>query len=204
MTRVLVLYYSSYGHTAILASAVADGAASVEGTAVEIKRVPELIPEDQRQAIGLKVHPDHALATPDELPNYDAIIVGTPTRFGNMAAQMRNFWDQTGGLWLRGALIGKVGSVFTSTGTGAGNETTITTTWNTLAHHGMIIVGLPYAAPELNDISEVRGGSPYGAGTIAGADGSRQPSEVELRLARYQGRHVSRIATRLARSVLPG
>ena len=138
------------------------------------------------------------IAAPAELAEYDAIIFGTPTRFGNMASQMRNFLDQTGGLWMQGQLIGKVGSVFTSTGTGGGNETTITSFWHTLAHHGMVIVGLPYASPELTDISAVRGGSPYGASTIAGADGSRTPSQAELKLAADQGRHVAGIANRLA------
>ena len=137
------------------------------------------------------------IADPSELADYDAIIFGTPTRFGNMAAQMRNFLDQTGQLWMKGALIGKVGSVFASTGTGGGNESTILTFIPTLLHHGMIYAGLPYAAPELTDISEVRGGSPYGAATIAGPDGSRQPSEKELSLARFQGKHVAGIAARL-------
>ena len=147
--------------------------------------------------MGGKLDQAAPVATAAELPDYDAIIVGTPTRFGNMTAQMRAFWDQTGGLWGKGALIGKVSSVFTSTGTGGGNESTILTTIPTLRHHGMIYVGLPYSAPELTDISEVRGGSPYGAGTIAGADGSRQPSEKELSLARFQGKHVADITARL-------
>lgn len=137
------------------------------------------------------------LADPKELADYDALILGTPTRFGNMAAQMRNFLDQTGSLWTGGKLIGKVGSVFTSTGTGAGNETTITSTWNTLAHLGMVIVGTPYGIPEMFDISEPRGGGPYGAGTLAGGDGSRRPSDRELVIARYQGRHVAGITIKL-------
>ena len=138
-------------------------------------------------------------ADPKELENYDSIVIGTPTRFGNMCSQMRNFFDQTGGQWAQGKLIGKVGSVFTSTGTGGGQETTITSTWNTLAHHGMVIVGLPYSSAELQDLSEVRGGSPYGAATIAGGDGSRAVSDKELTLARDQGRHVAQVTADLAK-----
>jgi NAD(P)H dehydrogenase (quinone) len=147
---------------------------------------------------GAKLDQAAPLATPQELADYDAIIVGTPTRFGNMASQMRNFWDQTGGLWAKGALIGKVGSAFVSTGTGGGNETTLTATFNTFIHHGMVVVGLPYSSAELAQLSEVKGGSPYGAGTIAGADGSRAPTETELKLASDQGRHVARVAAALA------
>ena len=197
MSKILVLYYSTYGHIETMAKAVAEGAGSVEGTEVSLKRVPETLSEEVIQKMGGKLDQSAPVAKADELPDYDAIIVGTPTRFGNMTAQMRAFWDQTGGLWVKGALIGKVGSVFTSTGTGGGNESTILTTIPTLLHHGMIYVGLPYSAPELTDISEVRGGSPYGAGTIAGADGSRQPSEKELSLARFQGKHVAEIAAKL-------
>ena len=197
MKKILVLYYSSYGHIEIMAKAVAEGAAQVEGVEVTLKRVPELVPEERARAAGIKLEQEAPLAEPSELADYDAILFGTPTRFGNMAAQMRNFLDQTGGLWAKGALIGKVASVFTSTGTGGGNESTILTFWPTLAHHGMLIVGLPYSAPELADISQVRGGSPYGAATIAGADGSRQPSPAELSLARFQGQHVASITTRL-------
>lgn len=199
MTKVLILYYSMYGHIETLAGAVAEGAASVEGVEVAVKRVAETMPDDAFRNAGGKVDQAAPVAAPTELPQYDAIIVGTPTRFGNMAGQMRTFWDQTGKLWMNGSLIGKVGSVFTSTGTGGGNETTITSTWHTLAHHGMVIVGLPYAAGELTDLSVVKGGSPYGAATIAGADGSRQPVEQELAMARYQGAHVARIAKKLAR-----
>ena len=198
MTKILVLYYSSYGHIETLARAVAEGAASVDGAEVTVKRVPELMPEDVARKAGVKLDQDAPFATPQELAEYDAVVFGTPTRFGNMAAQMRNFLDQTGGLWAKGALIGKVGSVFTSTGTGGGNETTITSFHHTLIHHGMVIVGLPYAAPQLADISELKGGSPYGAGTIAGSDGSRRPSETELALAEFQGAHVARIAAKLA------
>jgi NAD(P)H dehydrogenase (quinone) len=137
------------------------------------------------------------IAQPDDLSQYDAIIFGTPTRFGNMAGQMRQFLDQTGGLWVKGALIGKIGSVFTSTGTGGGQETTITSFWHTLAHHGMLIVGCPYSVPQLTDISELRGGTPYGASTLAGADGSRQVSAKELEIAYQQGKHVAQIAKKM-------
>ncbi|MGF1613616.1 MAG: NAD(P)H:quinone oxidoreductase [Gammaproteobacteria bacterium] len=197
MPKVLILYYSSYGHVETLAQAVAAGAREA-GAQADIKRVPELVPEDIAKRQGFKLQQSAPIASPAELGDYNAIIFGTPTRFGNMASQMRNFLDQTGGMWLKGALVGKVGSVFTSTGTGGGNETTITSFWHTLAHHGMVIVGLPYACPELADISELKGGSPYGAGTIAGADGSRQPRTRELALARYQGKHVAGIAAKLA------
>ena len=198
MPKILVLYYSMYGHIETMANAVAEGAGSVEGVEVTIKRVPETIPEEVFVKHGGK--PDQAapVATTAELADYDAIIFGTPTRFGNMAAQMRNFLDQTGGLWVKGALVGKVASVFTSTGTGGGNETTILTFIPTLLHHGFIYVGLPYSCPELTDISEVKGGSPLGAGTIAGADGSRQPSAKELAQARFQGKHVAEVAKRQA------
>ena len=198
MTKLLVLYYSSYGHIETMARAIAEGAGDVEGVEVTVKRVPELVPEEAAKKNGFKLDQKAPVATPAELAEYDAVIFGTPTRFGNMASQMRNFLDQTGGLWAGGKLIGKVGSVFTSTGTGGGNETTITSFWNTLAHHGMVTVGLPYASPELSDISNVRGGSTYGASTIAGADGSRTPSAAELKLARDQGRHVAGIAKKLA------
>ncbi|WP_221798379.1 NAD(P)H:quinone oxidoreductase [Oceanobacter mangrovi] len=198
MSKVLVLYYSSYGHIETMANAIAEGAASVAGTEVVIKRVPELMPEDVAKAAGVKLEQQADIATPAELADYDAIIFGTPTRFGNMASQMRNFLDQTGGLWAEGKLQGKVGSVFTSTGTGAGNETTITSFHNTLMHHGMVIVGVPYAIPEMFDMSEARGGSPYGAGTIAGGDGSRTPSEKEITIAKFQGQHVATIAAKLA------
>ncbi|WP_271104429.1 NAD(P)H:quinone oxidoreductase [Pseudomonas tohonis] len=197
MKKVLVLYYSMYGHIERLAEAVAEGARSVPGVEVTLKRVAETMPEDVARNAGAKLDQPAALASPQELADYDAILFGTPTRFGNMAGQMRTFLDQTGGLWVKGALVGKLGSVFTSTGTGGGSETTITSFWNTLAHHGMLIVGLPYAAPELTDISEVRGGSPYGAATIAGADGSRTPTDKELALAKFQGAHVARLAIRL-------
>jgi NAD(P)H dehydrogenase (quinone) len=197
MKKVLVIYYSMYGHIETMAQAIAEGARRVDGVEVTVKRVPETIPDDRAKAAGVKLDQAAPVANPSELADYDAIIFGTPTRFGNMAGQMRTFLDQTGGLWAQGALTGKIGSVFTSTGTGGGNESTILSFWPTLAHHGMVIVGLPYAAQGLADISEVRGGSPYGAATVAGADGSRQPSAKELDLARFQGEHVAKLAVRL-------
>ncbi|MGP9500042.1 NAD(P)H:quinone oxidoreductase [Halomonas sp. AOP43-D1-4] len=198
MTKVLVLYYSMYGHVDTLAKAVAEGARKVEGVEVTVKRVPETMPADAFKNAGGKQDYDTPEATPQELADYDAIIVGTPTRFGNMAGQMRTFFDQTGGLWANGTLRGKVASVFTSTGTGGGDEMTITSTWTTLAHHGMVIVPVGYGIEEQFDISEVSGGNPYGAATLAGSDGSRQPSERELKLARFQGEHVAKIAAKLA------
>lgn len=198
-TKILVLYHSSYGHIETLAKAVAEGAASAANTEVTLKRVPETMPEEAMKNAGMKLEQAAPIASPQELGDYDAVIFGTPTRFGNMSGQMRIFLDQTGGLWSKGALAGKVGSVFTSTGTGGGNETTITSFHSTLLHHGMVIVGLPYAVgTELFDISEVRGGSPYGASTLAGGDGSRQPSDKELSLARKQGAHVAAIAAKLS------
>jgi len=197
--KLLVVYYSMYGHVETLAHAIAEGARSVEGAEVTLKRVADIMPEEVAAKHGAKLDQAAPIASPKELGEYDAIIFGTPTRFGNMAAQMRNFLDQTGGLWMQGGLVGKVGSVFTSTGTGGGNESTIMTFIPTLIHHGMVVVGLPYACPELADVSEVKGGSPWGAATIAGQDGSRQPSEKELAQARFQGRHVAIIATKLAR-----
>lgn len=197
MSKILILHYSMYGHTADLAAAVAEGARGVSGTEVVVKRVPELVPAQILENAGAVVDPAIDIASPDELTDYDAIIFGTPTRFGNMTSQMRNFLDQTGGIWVSGGLIGKVASVFVSTGTGGGNETTITSFHTTLFHHGMIVVGLPYSAEGLTDLSEVRGGSPLGAGTIAGADGSREPSDLELELARFQGRHVATISAQV-------
>lgn len=196
MKKVLVLYYSMYGHIETMANAVAQGADSVDGVEVTIKRVPELMSEEAAKGAGAKLDQDASIADPSELKDYDAIIFGTPTRFGNMAAQMRNFLDQTGGLWFEGSLIGKVGSVFTSSNTGGGNETTIQSFHTTLLHHGMMIVGLPYSCTELMDVSEPRGGSPLGAACLAGADGSKQPSENELGQARFQGKHVAEIISR--------
>ena len=199
MANILILYYSMYGHVETMAKAVAEGAKSVEGAQVTIKRVPELMPEDVARKAGAKLDQAAPIATVDELPSYDAIIFGAPTRFGNMCAQMRNFLDQTGGLWFNGSLIGKVGSVFTSTGTQhGGQETTITSFHSTLLHQGMIIVGVPYSCQEIMNMSEITGGSPYGAGTLAGPDGSRQVSENELAIARFQGAHVAKIARKLS------
>ena len=200
MPKILVLYYSAYGHVEIMAEAVAEGARQVSGAAVTIKRVPELVPDEVARKSGHKLDQKAPIADPNELGDYDAIIFGVPTRFGNMAAQMRNFLDQTGGLWMKGGLVGKVGSVFTSTGTQhGGQETTITSAHHTLLHQGMIIVGLPYAAQGLLNMDEITGGTPYGATTLAKADGSRKPSANELELARFQGRHVAGIVAKLAR-----
>ncbi|ABB06678.1 NAD(P)H:quinone oxidoreductase [Burkholderia lata] len=199
MAKVLVLYYSSYGHVETMAQHIAEGAKSVAGVEVTLKRVPETIPVDQARAIGVKVDQAAPVATVDELADYDAIIFGTPTRFGNMAGQMRTFLDQTGGLWMKGALVGKIGSVFASTGTQhGGQETTITSFHTTLLHHGMVIVGVPYACSGLVNMNEITGGTPYGATTLAGADGSRQPSANELDIARYQGKRVAELASKLA------
>jgi NAD(P)H dehydrogenase (quinone) len=181
-----------------MAHAVAEGARSA-GVEVDVKRVPELVPEDVARASHYKLDQQAPIAKPDELANYDAIIVGAGTRFGTVASQMRNFWDQTGGLWAKGALVGKVGSVFTSSGTQhGGQESTILTFIPTLLHHGLAVVGLPYSFAGQTGVDEIKGGSPYGASTITGGDGSRQPSEVELEAARYQGAHVARIAAKLA------
>ena len=199
MAKILVLYYSSYGHIETMAEAIAEGARRAEGSEVTVKRVPELVPAAVAEKAGMKLDQGAAVATPGELADYDAIVFGTPTRFGNMAAQMRNFLDQTGGLWAKGALVGKVGSVFTSTGTQhGGQETTITSFHTTLLHHGMVIVGVPYACEGLSNMDEITGGSPYGAATLAGGDGARRPSENELGIARFQGEHVARIAAKLA------
>lgn len=198
MAKILVLYYSSYGHIAAMAQAMAEGAGSVEGVEVTIKRVPETVPPEVRKQANFKEEPDVAVADPQELANYDAVIFGVPTRFGNMPGQMKNFLDQTGGLWARGALVGKVGSVFSSTATQhGGQESTILSTHTVLLHQGMIIVGLPYSFEGQSGVEAVKGGSPYGATTIAGSDGSRQPSAVELDGARYQGRHVAEITKKL-------
>lgn len=198
MTKVLILYYSSYGHIETMAEAVAEGARSVDGCSVDIKRVPELVSAEVAAAAHIKIDQAAPIAVPDELANYDAIIFGTPTRFGNMAAQMRNFLDQTGGLWFTNALVGKVGSVFCSTASQhGGQETTITSFHTTLLHHGMVIVGLPYTFKGNSEMGEISGGTPYGATTLAGADGSRMPSENELAGARFQGRHVAEIAGKL-------
>ncbi|MDI5921275.1 NAD(P)H:quinone oxidoreductase [Halomonas sp. LR5S13] len=197
MTRILVLYHSMYGHIDTLARTVAEGARDVEGVEVTLKRVPETMdPEAFAKAGGRSF--DTPEASPEELADVDAVIFGSPTRFGNMSGQMRTFLDRTGGLWAGGKLRGKVASVFTSTGTGGGQETTITSFWNTLAHHGMVIVPLGYGIGEQYVFDQAGGGNPYGASTIAGGDGSRQPDERELKIARFQGEHVARIAAKLA------
>lgn len=198
MAKVLVLYYSSYGHIEKMAEAVAEGVREAGAQAV-IKRVPELVSEAVARKSGYKLDQKAPVATVDELPEYDAIIFGTGTRFGNMTSQMKNFLDQAGGLWLQGKLVGKVGSVFTSTATQhGGQESTLLTFHPVLMHLGMVVVGLPYAFAGQMGVDEVMGNSPYGASTITGGDGSRQPSKVELDGARYQGRHVAQIAARLA------
>jgi NAD(P)H dehydrogenase (quinone) len=197
MAKVLVVYYSSWGHVSAMAQAVAEGARSA-GAEVTVKRVAELVPAEVAKQFHYKDESDIPVAEPSELANYDAIIFGTPTRFGNMAAQMKNFLDQTGGLWAKGALVGKVAGVFTSTGTQhGGQESTILSTHVVLLHQGMVVVGLPYSFQGQSGVSEVMGNSPYGASTIAGSDGTRQPSAVELEGARYQGKHIAEIATKL-------
>jgi NAD(P)H dehydrogenase (quinone) len=199
MSKLLVLYYSTYGHVEKMAYAVAEGAKSVAGTEVTVKRVPELMPPEVAAKAHAKTDQAAPIADPQELANYDAIIFGTPTRFGNMAAQMRNFLDQTGGLWMSGALVGKVGSVFASTASQhGGQETTITSFHTTLLHQGMVIVGVPYSEQRLMNMDEITGGTPYGATTLAKPDGSRQPSENELAIARFQGEHVAKISAKLA------
>lgn len=200
MPNVLVLYYSSYGHIELMAGAQAEGAARTPNARVLVKRVPETVPPEIAKTSGFKLDQTAPIANPEELEQYDAIIFGTPTRFGNMAAQMRNFLDQTGGLWARGALVGKVGSVFCSTASQhGGQETTLTSFHTTLLHHGMIIVGLPYTFKDLTTLREVTGGTPYGASCVTGVgDELRMPSDLELEMCRFQGEHVSRITRRLA------
>jgi NAD(P)H dehydrogenase (quinone) len=198
MPKILVLYYSSYGHIEQMANAVAEGARSVSRTEAVVKRVPELVPEDVARNAHMKMDQAAPIATPGELADYDAIIVGTPTRYGRMTSQMANFWDQTGGLWIKGALVGKVGSAFTSTATQhGGQETTLFSVITNLMHQGMVIVGLPYSFQGQMRLDEITGGSPYGATTIAAGDGSRQPSASELEGARFQGRHVAEITAKL-------
>ncbi|WP_431510106.1 NAD(P)H:quinone oxidoreductase [Variovorax sp. DAIF25] len=200
MRKILVLYYSMYGHLEQMAQAVADGARSVAGSEVTLRRVPETMAPDALRQAGGKADQAAEVASIAELPGYDAILFGTPTRFGNMAGQMRTFLDQTGGLWASGALVGKIGGVFTSTSTQhGGHETTITSFHTTLLHHGMLIAGVPYTCAGLTRMDEITGGSPYGAGTFAGTDGKRQPSANELSIARFQGEHVARLASQLAR-----
>jgi NAD(P)H dehydrogenase (quinone) len=202
--KVQVIFYSMYGHVYRMAEAVVEGAKQVTGAEVSLYQVQELMPDDVLEKYGAKAAKASFAKIPiakvEQLPEADAIIFGTPTRFGNMAAQMRNFLDQTGPLWMKGALIGKVGSVFASTGTQhGGQETTITSFHTTLLHHGMVIVGVPYSESGLTHMADVSGGTPYGATTLAGPDGSRQPSENELKLARYQGKHVAEIAGKMSR-----
>lgn len=201
-TKIQVVFYSMYGHIYRMAEAVAAGAREVSDVEVALYQVPELIPDDvlaQYGATAARAAFAHVpVATVERLAEADAVLFGTPTRFGNMCAQMRNFLDQTGGLWMKGALVGKVGSVFASTGTQhGGQETTITSFHSTLFHHGMVVVGVPYTESRLVNMTEITGGSPYGATTLAAADGSRQPSENELAIARTQGRRVSEIAKKL-------
>ncbi len=200
MPKVLIVYYSSYGHIEAMAYAQAEGASRVAGAQVVVKRVHELCPEEVARSSGFKLDQTAPVATPDELEQYDLLLFGTPTRFGNMAAQMRNFLDQTGPLWARGALVGKVGSVFCSTASQhGGQETTITSFHSTLLHHGMIIVGLPYTFKDLTTMREVTGGTPYGASCVTGAGSElRMPSALELEMCRFQGEHATRIAARLA------
>jgi NAD(P)H dehydrogenase (quinone) len=198
MAKVLVLYYSAYGHIETMAYAVAEGAKSA-GADVVVKRVPELVSDEVAKASYYKTDQSAPIATPDELADYDAIIVGSGTRFGTVTSQMRNFWDQTGGLWFAGTLVGKLGSAFTSSATQhGGQESTILGFLPTFLHHGMAVAGLPYAFQGQMGTEEVKGGSPYGASTITNGDGSRQPSEIELEAARYQGAHIAKLAAKLA------
>ena len=199
MAKLLVLYYSSYGHIEQMAYAQAEGAARVAGVSAVVKQVPELVPPDLAKASGFKLDQPAPIAEPEELVNYDGFIFGTPTRFGNMASQMRNFWDRTGPLWMQYALVGKIGSVFCSTASQhGGQETTITSFHTTLLHHGLIIVGLPYTFKLLSTMREVTGGTPYGASCVTGAGAElRMPSALELDMCRYQGEHVARIVSEL-------
>lgn len=204
MTKVQIIFYSMYGHVHLLAEAVAEGARRVPGAEVGLFQVPELVPEDvliksgaAKAQAGFQHIP---IATPEQLAEADVIIFGTPTRFGNMCAQMRNFLDQTGSLWARGALIGTVGGAFTSAASQhGGHETTLTSFHTTLLHQGMVIVGAPYSCPALGNMSEITGGTPYGASTVAKLDGSRMPSENELTIARFQGEHTTKIGQLIAR-----
>ena len=200
--KIQIVFYSMYGHVYQMAEAVAAGAREAGSTEVSLWQVPELVPDEILEKSGAAVaraaFAHVPMAKPTQLAEADAIIFGTPTRFGNMAAQMRNFLDQTGGLWANGALVGKVGSVFTSTASQhGGHETTLVSFHTTLLHHGMIVVGLPYTEPRLTNMAEISGGTPYGASTLTGIDGSRQPSENELAIARFQGRRVAQIASEL-------
>ena len=198
MPKTLILYYSTWGHVERMAQEVKAGVESVDGIEVTVKRVPETMPAETVAAIHAKTDQSSPIAQPQELGAYDAIIFGTPTRFGNMAGQMRNFLDQTGALWQQGKLVGKIGSVFVSTGSQhGGQETTITSFHTTLLHHGMILVGVPYSCPELANMNEISGGTPYGATTLSGGDGRRMPSANELAIAKFQGRHVGLLTKQL-------
>lgn len=198
MTKVLVLYHSTYGHIETMAYAVAEGARGVEGVQVDVKRVEETVPEDLARQSGYKLDQPAPIAQVDDLANYDAVIVGVGTRYGRMTSQMAAFWDKSGGLWAKGALVGKVGATFVSTATQhGGQETTAIAVLTSLLHHGMVVVGLPYAYPGLMDMSQVNGGTPYGASTLTGPDGARQPNAVELDGARFQGRLVAETAKKL-------
>jgi len=199
MSDILIVYYSSYGHVELMARAQADGASRVAGTRAVVKRVRELTPPDIAKAAGFRLDQAAPIAEPGELAQYDAIIFGTPTRFGNMASQMRNFLDQTGALWATHALVGKVGSAFCSTASQhGGQETTLTSFHSTLLHHGMIVVGLPYTHKDLTTLREVTGGTPYGASCVTGADKElRMPTALELDMCRFQGEHVARITSQL-------
>ena len=200
MSRILVLYHSLWGHVEQMAEAEAEGARSVSGIQVDVRRVPETMPVETLAALHAKTHQAAPEAHPDDLANYDGIIFGTPTRFGNMTGQMRNFLDRTGNLWQEGRLVGKVGSVFVSTATQhGGQETTLTSFHTFLFHQGMLVVGVPYSCTELMNMDEISGGTPYGASTMAKGDGSRQPSANELTIARFQGRHVAEITQKLFR-----
>ena len=199
MTKVLILYHSTYGHIEAMGNAEAQGASSAPGTQVTMKRVPELVPEEIARKSGYRMDQPAEIATIDELEDYDAIIVGCGTRFGRMASQMANFLDQAGGLWARGALNGKVGAAFTSTATQhGGQETTLFSILTNLMHFGMVTVGLPYSFQGQMTLDEITGGAPYGASTITGGQGQRMPSENELAAARFQGRLVAETAARLA------
>ena len=198
MAKILVLYYSSYGHLEVMAGAVAQGVVAGGGQA-HIRRVAELTPPEIAKAAHFKLDQEAPLASVDELAGYDGFIVGAPTRFGRMPSQMAQFWDQTGGLWLTNALLGKVGAAFTSTASQhGGQETTLFSILTNLIHHGMVVTGLPYAFAAQNGVEEVKGGTPYGATTISGSDGSRQPSEIDLAGARYLGEHVAALAAKLS------
>jgi NAD(P)H dehydrogenase (quinone) len=202
--KIHVIFYSMYGHVYQMAKAVAEGAGEVDGAEVGLFQIPETLSDEVIAKMGAaetkKMFADMPIAKHEQLPDADAIIIGTPTRFGNVPAQISAFFDHTGSLWAKGALVGKVGSVFVSTNTQhGGQETTITSLWHTMIHQGMIIAGCPYTELRISTIDEITGGGPYGAGTLAGPDGSRQPSDNELAIARFQGRHVAEITKALVK-----